>query len=254
MEHQSITIESTLPERQQQRLNNRLIQQIAALTERNQDIEQFSYAVAHSLRSPLWTIEITSDMLLDDYAEQLGPEGSSELRRIQAAARKMEQLVADLLHFSHLANWELCLEPVDLSGLARTIAADLREHEPQRAVEFDIAESIVAPGDARLLRLVLENVLGNAWKFTRQQPHPRITFGSCAAEGRAIYYVRDNGVGFDMAQAHELFKPFRRLHQASEFPGTGMGLAIVQRIIERHRGHVWAEGTPGSGSTFYFVL
>jgi light-regulated signal transduction histidine kinase (bacteriophytochrome) len=254
MEHPSIVIESTLPERQQQRLNNRLIQQIAALTERNHDIEQFSYAVAHSLRSPLWTIEIASDMLLDDYAEQLGPDGSDELRRIQAAARKMEQLVADLLHFSHLASWELCREPVDLSGLARTIAADLRQSEPQRVVEFEIAESIIAPGDARLLRLVLENLLGNAWKFTEQQPHPRIVFGSLAAEGRAIYYVRDNGVGFDMAHAGELFKPFRRLHKSSEFPGTGMGLATVQRIIERHGGHVWANSAPGHGATFYFVL
>jgi light-regulated signal transduction histidine kinase (bacteriophytochrome) len=193
-------------------------------------------------------------MLLDDYSEQLGSEGSDELRRIQAAARKMEQLVADLLHFSHLASWELCLEPVELSDLARTIAADLRQRNPQRAVEFEIAESIVAPGDARLLRLVLENLLGNAWKFTAQQPYPRIVFGSLAAEGRAIYYVRDNGVGFDMAQAGELFKPFRRLHKSSEFPGTGMGLATVQRIIERHGGHVWANSAPGHGATFYFAL
>jgi light-regulated signal transduction histidine kinase (bacteriophytochrome) len=193
-------------------------------------------------------------MLLDDYSEQLGSEGSDELRRIQAAARKMEQLVADLLHFSHLASWELCLEPVELSDLARTIAADLRQRNPQRAVEFEIAESIVAPGDARLLRLVLENLLGNAWKFTAQQPYPRIVFGSLAAEGRAIYYVRDNGVGFDMAHAGELFKPFCRLHKSSEFPGTGMGLATVQRIIERHGGHVWANSAPGHGATFYFVL
>jgi light-regulated signal transduction histidine kinase (bacteriophytochrome) len=254
MEHPSLIIESTLPERQQQRLNNRLIQQIAALNERNQDIEQFGYAVAHSLRSPLWTIEITSDMLLADYAEQLGAEGSDELRRIQAAARKMEQLVADLLHFSHLASWDLCREPVDLSDLAHTIAADLCQHEPQRAVEFEIAASIIAPGDARLLRLVLENLLGNAWKFTHQQPHARIAFGSQSAEGRVIYYVRDNGIGFDMAHANDLFKPFCRLHKASEFPGTGIGLATVQRIIQRHGGHVWADSVPGSGATFYFVL
>jgi light-regulated signal transduction histidine kinase (bacteriophytochrome) len=257
MEHQpatSITLDSTLTERQQQRLTNRLIQQIATLTERNHDIEQFSYAVAHSLRSPLWTIEIASGMLLEDYSAQLDSEGSSELRRIQAAARKMEQLVADLLHFSHLASWELCLEPVDLSELARSIVADLREHEPQHAVKCEITESIIAPGDARLLRLVLENLLGNAWKFTRTQPQPCIAFGSRAAEGRAIYYVRDNGVGFDMAHVNDLFKPFCRLHKASEFPGTGMGLATVQRIVQRHGGHVWANSAPGEGATFYFVL
>jgi signal transduction histidine kinase len=255
MERPVITIESTLPERQQQRLNNRLIQQIAALEARSHDIEQFSYAVAHNLRSPLWAIEIASETLLEDYAAQLGTEGSDELRRIQAAARQMEQLVADLLHFSHLANWELCLEPVNLSDLAQQIAADLREREPQRPVEFLIDDcTTTVPGDARLLRLMLESLLDNAWKFTRERAPACIEFGCRSAEGRTIFSLHDNGIGFDMAQASELFKPFHRLHRASEFPGTGMGLATVQRVIERHGGHIWATSAPGEGATFYFVL
>ena len=166
----------------------------------------------------------------------------------------MGQLIDDLLDLSRMTRGEMSRERVDLSALARKIVDELRRVQPERQVEAAIEQGLVANGDARLLRVVLENLLGNAWKFTRDQPHPRIEFGSLEYERELTYFVRDNGVGFEMAYSDKLFGAFQRLHRMSEFEGTGIGLATVQRIINRHGGRVWAKSEVGKGATFFFTL
>jgi light-regulated signal transduction histidine kinase (bacteriophytochrome) len=176
------------------------------------------------------------------------------LDRVRAAAQRMALLIDDLLALSRVTRVEMRPGTVDLSALAREIAADLRGGEPGRPAEFVIAEGVTARGDKGLLRAALENLLANAWKFTRRRPDARIEFGVAQANGHSAYFVADNGAGFDMQYAHKLFGAFQRLHRTDEFPGTGVGLATVQRIINRHGGRVWAEGKAGEGATFYFTV
>ncbi|HSL01009.1 MAG TPA: CHASE domain-containing protein, partial [Rubrobacteraceae bacterium] len=208
----------------------------------NQELEAFSYSVSHDLRAPLRSIDGFSQILLEDYADDLNEEGRGYLRRVRAGSRRMALLIDDLLDLSRVTRSALRHQSVDLSAIARETASELENSESEREAEFVIAGGLVASGDPRLLRLVLENLLSNAWKFTREEHRARIEFGAVRREGEPAYYVRDNGVGFDMQYADKLFGAFQRLHSADEFEGTGIGLATVARIVHRHGGRVWAEG------------
>jgi signal transduction histidine kinase len=225
------------------------------LEEANEELEAFSYSVSHDLRAPLRSIEGFSQILLEDYADKLDEEGENYLGRVRAASRRMALLIDDLLDLSRVSRRPLRRELVALSAQAREITAELGRSQPEREAEFVIAEGLTANGDVRLLRLVLENLLGNALKFTSREERARIEFGSTALEGREWgYFVRDNGAGFDEAYAGRLFGAFQRLHGPEDFEGTGIGLATVQRIVRRHGGRVWAEGEVGKGATFFFTL
>jgi PAS domain S-box-containing protein len=237
-----------------QRLNEDLRGRVAELDAVNQELEAFSYSVSHDLRAPLRGIDGFSQALLEDYEDKLDDEGRDYLRRIRAASQRMAELIDDLLDLSRVTRQEMRRERVDLTGLARTVAAQLERSDPARMVEWRIEGDVTTLGDGALLRLVLENLLGNAWKFTSKQPSARIEFGAIPHEGGTAYVVRDNGVGFDMAHAGKMFGAFQRLHAMHEFPGTGIGLAIVQRVVHRHGGRVWAEAAPGQGATFYFTV
>ncbi len=230
----------------------------------NRELESFSYSVSHDLKAPLRKIQQFSEMVQAHYLQDRLPDAlpepqSSEalkmyLERIVVNASEMGNLIEDLLSFSRVANAELKSESVNLSAIAQSLARDLMEQEPVRQAEFMIQDGIVARGDLTLLRAVLQNLLGNAWKYTSQKPQARIEFGLCDDRQMRCCFVRDNGAGFDMSGVHRLFKPFQRLHSKSEFPGSGIGLANVQRIVSRHGGRIWAEGKPGEGAVFYFSL
>ena len=236
-------------------LNADLQRWAAELEEANKELEAFSYTVSHDLRTPLSSIDGFSQALLEDYAATLDARGQDYLQRICEATQRMADLIDALLDLSYVTRAELVWETVDLSALARAIATDLQRYEPTRQAEFAIADGLVAHGDARWLGVVLENLFSNAWKFTVKQPQARIEFGSLSQhEGSLVFFVRDNGVGFDMAYADKLFRAFQRLHGRMEYPGTGVGLATVQRIIQRHGGRIWAEGAIGQGATFFFTL
>lgn len=235
-------------------LEERVRRRTAQLEAFNSELEAFSYSVSHDLRAPLRAIDGFSQILLEDYKDTLNEEGRDYLRRTKDASQRMGQLIDDLLDLSRVTRGEMGRERVDLSDLARKIVNELGRVQPGRQVEVVIEQGLVANGDGRLLRVVLENLLGNAWKFTRDQPHPRIELGTLEYESTQAYFVRDNGVGFDMAYADKLFGAFQRLHNMGEFEGTGIGLATVQRIIHRHGGRVWAKGEVGKGATFIFTL
>jgi len=219
----------------------------------NQELEAFSYSVSHDLRAPLRAIDGFSRILLSDYAGRLDDAGRDRLERVRRAAQHMGTLIDDLLKLSRVTRTELKHDQVDMSALAGEIAEELRKQAPDREVQFTIAPGLMAQGDKGLLRIVLDNLMGNAWKFTGGLAEARIGFER-APEGGQAYVVCDNGVGFDMAYADKLFGVFQRLHDASEFPGTGIGLATVQRIIHKHGGRVWAESGVGKGTQFYFTL
>ncbi|MDB6065985.1 MAG: domain S-box protein [Pedosphaera sp.] len=241
-------------ETQIQHLNEQLQARAQALVEANKELETFSYSVSHDLRAPLRIISGFSHLLLEDCGDKLGAEGKESLQTVVAASERMGELIDDLLQLSRVSRREVRREPVDLSALARSVGDELRKANPERSVELLIEPGLIAQADARLIRIVLENLLGNAWKFTSQKRDARIEFGRTTREGAPAYFVRDNGAGFDMAFADKLFGAFQRLHTTAEFPGTGVGLATVQRVIRRHGGQVWAEGEVGRGATFYFTL
>ena len=235
-------------------LEQRVIERTAQLEAANKEMETFAYSVSHDLRTPLRSINGFSQALLEDYSDVLDTTGQDYLHRVRAASQRMGQLIDDLLQLSHLMRVEMRWKPVDLSALAAGIMAELRQTEPERQVEFISQPEMIARGDERLLRVVLANLLGNAWKFTGQQVQARIEFGPTQANSQTAFFVRDNGVGFDMAYVNKLFGAFQRLHRATEFGGTGIGLATVQRIIDRHGGQVWAEAAVNQGAMFYFTL
>jgi signal transduction histidine kinase len=220
----------------------------------NRELETFNYTVSHDLRTPLTGITGFSQLLLEMFADRFDAECASYIQEILQSARRMNQLIETLLNFSRLTRIEPERQPVDLSLMARSVAAELNRKEPQRHVTFRIGEGITAYGDTKLLKVVLENLLGNAWKYTGREEDARIEFGMLEHGGTPAYFVRDNGAGFDAAKAEMLFMPFKRLHETDEFEGTGIGLATVQRIIERHGGRAWADGEMGQGATFYFTL
>ncbi len=220
----------------------------------NKELEAFSYSVSHDLRAPLRSLDGFSQALLEDYHDRLDDTGRDFLQRVRAASQRMGTLIDDLLSLSRVTRGELQVEAVDLSALATALAAELQRSDPQRDVRVAIAPDLVARGDPGLMRIVLQNLLGNAWKFTGKRSPAHVEVGSKAHDGRRAFFVQDDGAGFDMAYAAKLFGAFQRLHASDEFPGSGIGLATVQRIIHRHGGQVWAEGIPGRGATFYFTL
>ncbi|MEW6612553.1 MAG: PAS domain-containing sensor histidine kinase [Pseudomonadota bacterium] len=235
-------------------LERRVAERTAELTAVNRELEAFCYSVSHDLRGPLRAINGFSHALLDEYEGKLDQGGQEYLERVRNASQRMAQLIDDLLDLSRITRSEMRREETDLSGIAWQVAESLYASAPAREVEFAIAPQVVAQVDPKLLKIVLDNLLGNAWKFTREQAGARIGFGVREEGGERVYFVRDNGVGFDMAYVDKLFKPFHRLHGALEFDGTGIGLATVQRIVERHGGRIWAEGMVGQGAAFFFTL
>jgi len=224
------------------------------LEKKNRELEAFTYAVAHDLRSPLRTIRGFSQALLDDFAGALPAEAAKHLGRVQAAALRMSQLIDALLELSRTTRADLLRQRLDLSQLANSVAAELAESSPDRKVDFQVEEGLTARADPALIRVVFNNLLGNARKFTGKTAQPGIEVGALERAGQTVYFVRDNGVGFDSASAKKLFQPFERLHPATEFPGAGIGLATVRRIIERHCGAIWTESAVGQGATFFFTL
>jgi len=235
-------------------LERRGVERTTQLEAANKELESFSYSVSHDLRAPLRTIDGFSQAILEDLSKDLGPEGQDYLQRIREATHRMAQLIEDMLNLSRVTRAEMRRETVDLSELGQTIAMELVMSQPERRVQFIIQPGMKGRGDPVLLRSVLQNLLGNAWKFTGNQPDAVIEFGSESRPEGTVYSVRDNGAGFNMDYVGKLFTPFQRLHTLREFPGAGIGLATVQRIIHRHGGKVWAKGEENKGATFYFTL
>lgn len=245
----NLNLEQIVEERTQA-LKNKARQLVAT----NKELETFSYSVSHDLKAPLRKIEQFSDLILTNQPQALPDELKLYLERISANVGEMRELIEELLRFSKVANSEPQKAPINLSELSKQILADLQTQEPDRQAEFIIANNLQTEADPVLIKTVLQNLLGNAWKYTSKQQHTRIEFGMQNGNDPVTFYVRDNGIGFDMKYQDNLFKPFQRLHSKSDFPGTGIGLASVQRIINRHDGQVWAEGEPGAGATFFFTL
>jgi PAS domain S-box-containing protein len=235
-------------------LEQRVRERTAQLEAVNKELEAFSYSVSHDLRAPLRVVDGFSKMLLDCYAERLEAQGQHYLQRVREGAQRMDELINDLLTLSRITRAEIHWESVDLTALTRAIVAQLQAAQPERRVECVITDGVVVQGDPGLLRVALENLLGNAWTYTNKHATARIEFGVTQEDGQRIYFVRDDGAGFDMAYADKLFGAFQRLHGAEDFEGTGIGLATVQRIIRRHGGRLWAEGTVERGATFYFTI
>jgi PAS domain S-box-containing protein len=235
-------------------LERRVAERTAELTVANQELESFAYAVSHDLRAPLRGIDGWSQAVMEDCGHQLDQRGREHLARVRSETHRMDDLIDDLLELSRVTRTPMKRETVDLAAMALELELGLRAGQPERAVDLVVAPGVVAEGDAVLLRVLLQNMLHNAWKFTGKRPRARIEFGCATEEGRTVYHVRDNGAGFDMRFAGKLFAPFQRLHSLAEFPGTGIGLATVQRIIHRHGGKVWVTAEVDQGATFYFTL
>jgi light-regulated signal transduction histidine kinase (bacteriophytochrome) len=235
-------------------LEQRVSERTRDLESSNRELEAFSYSVSHDLRAPLEAINGYSYVLMKTQADKLDTNGKQSLQSIRAAAKRMAELIDDLLNLSRVTTSTLRREKIDLSTYARTIMEDLCRSDPGRKVEFAAPAAAEVYADARLLRIVMENLLRNAWKYTSQHEHARIEFGLSSTNGRAAFFIKDDGSGFDQRSADRLFQPFQRLHSAAEFPGNGIGLATVRRIIQKHGGEVWAEGAVEKGATFYFTL
>ncbi|MEI7725475.1 MAG: ATP-binding protein [Bacteroidota bacterium] len=220
----------------------------------NRDLDAFSSTVSHDLRSPLNIVAGYTQLLQDDYSENLDDEAKAYLERILKSAFSMSKLIDDLLQFSRSQRTEINAETVDLSAMANEISSDINEREVARHTVFNIQKGLFTQADPNLMQVALNNLLGNAWKYSGKVENPVVTFGTKNSGRETIFYIRDNGAGFDMTKADKLFNPFQRLHTNKEFAGTGVGLATVRRIIERHGGRIWAESEPGQGATFYFTL
>ena len=226
----------------------------AELEQANRDLEAFNYSVAHDLRAPARRIEGFAGILIDDGLIELTDDGRGIVDRIKGAARRMSELIDGLISLARMGRSDLTIGVIDLAARAHAVLQALRDSHPERQVTVQIAEPLQAKGDPRLVGAVLDNLLNNAWKFTRDSPHATIEVGVDRTTTPCVYFVRDNGAGFNPAHAHRLFGVFQRLHAEEAFPGTGIGLATVERIIRRHGGRVWAEGTVGRGATFFFTL
>ena len=225
-----------------------------ALTAINRELEAFSYSVSHDLRAPLLAFDGLSQALLDDYGTQLDSRAKDYLNRMSRASRRMGSVFDGLQSLFHVTSGDIRKERIDISRMAAEIIEELRASNPDREVSVNIASDLAVTGDVRLVRILLGNLIGNAWKFTSTKPNATIDIGHEVVDGEDRHFVRDNGVGFDMLYSHKLFGAFQRLHSQSEFPGSGIGLATVRRIVNRHGGRAWAEGAFGEGATFYFVL
>jgi signal transduction histidine kinase len=227
---------------------------LADLARQNKELEAFSYSVSHDLRAPLRSIDGFTKALVEEYADKLDPQGMAYLGRVGAGARRMGELIDDLLLLAQVSRAGLNRVQVDLADIARDVERELRAGDPERVLDLNVQERIGVDADRRLMRVLFDNLLGNAWKFTSKTARPRVEVGQTARGGQVVCFVRDNGAGFQMDYVEKLFRPFQRLHRESDFPGTGIGLATVQRIIERHGGEVWAEGSVGGGATIYFTI
>ena len=235
-------------------LEQRVLDRTVQLSASNKELEAFSYSVSHDLRAPLRSIDGFSQALMEEYQEKLEETGKSYLERVRKATRKMGFLIDDLLKLSRVTRSEFHYETVDLSKIVRDILQTTQQNNPDRVVDVVIQEGVIVRGDPYLMQIALTNLMDNAWKFTGRETQPRIEFGATVKDGETLYFVRDNGVGFDMTYVDKLFSAFQRLHTTEEFAGTGIGLATVRRVINRHGGHVWAEGEVGKGATLYFTL
>lgn len=235
-------------------LERRVAERTRQLESANRELEAFAYAVSHDLRAPLRSMSGFSQILQDSAPPGLDEKSRHYLQRIHDAAARMSGLIEDLLNLSRIGRSELTARSIDLSQIAAEAAAAVRERHPTRAVQLEIAPAMAVNADPRLLRIALENLLSNAWKYTARCPQARVSIGTQAGEHGPVYFVRDNGVGFDMKYADKLFVPFQRLHPETEFPGNGIGLVTVQRIVARHGGRIWADAKPDEGATFYFTL
>jgi signal transduction histidine kinase len=250
----TFNIMATQVQEAQQRLEARVNERTARLRAANSELEAFSYSVSHDLRAPLRSIDGFSQALLEEAAPRLDETEKGYLHRVRAAAQRMAELIDDLLELGRIGRADLTRERTDLSAIARSVVDGLRAAEPGRPVDVFIEDGLQADADRRLMRIVLENLLGNAWKFSAKAETAVIQFGSERRAHEIVYFVRDNGAGFDMAYVDKLFQPFQRLHRVTEFSGTGIGLATVHRIVDRHGGRVWADGVVGAGTTIYFTL
>jgi PAS domain S-box-containing protein len=239
---------------ERKRAEREILLRTAELEAANKELEAFSYSVSHDLRAPLRGIDGFSQALLEDYAERLDDTARNYLQRVRSATQRMGVLIDDLLTLSRVTRAEMHREPIDLSQLAGSIAVEFSAAQPSRHAEFRIAPGVKAEGDARLIRVVLQNLLDNAWKFTSRREQALIEFGRVHSNGKVAFFVKDNGAGFDPAHADGLFGAFQRLHSVADFPGTGIGLATVQRIVRRHGGQVWATGEVNEGATIFFTL
>lgn len=247
-------VDITEQKRINEELENRVVERTSQLQAVNKELEAFSYSVSHDLRAPLRTIDGFSQAIMEDYADKLDEDGKRYLQRVREGSQQMAQLIDDMLTLSRLTRGEIKKEPVDLSAMVRNITAELQAQDPNRNVDFIIREGIMAQADKRLMYAVLQNLIGNAWKFTSHHLTALIEFGLIEKPEGPVYFVKDDGAGFDMAYSDKLFGAFQRLHDTNEFPGTGIGLATVQRVINRHGGKIWAESAIEKGATFYFTL
>ena len=220
----------------------------------NKELESFAYSVSHDLRAPLRTVESFSDVVLQDYGDKLDETGKDYLNRIREASKKMSQLINDMLKLSRITRAEILEEEVDLSDMAQSIYDGLKYAQADRQAEFIVAPEILVNGDRQLLQILMQNLLDNAWKYSSKCPNTRIEFGAKSDADKKVYFVMDNGIGFDMKHADRLFTPFQRLHSNREYAGTGIGLAIAQRVVQRPGGRIWAESETGKGATFFFTL
>jgi light-regulated signal transduction histidine kinase (bacteriophytochrome) len=237
-----------------ERQRNELAQANAGLTAANRELEAFTYSVSHDLRAPLRAIDGFSQAILEDYSDRLDSTGRGHLERVRHAAQRMSHLIDDMLNLARVTRSPIHQEILDLSAIARSIAEELSQAEPARKVEFRIEDGLNATGDANLLRAAMENLIRNSWKYTSNHATAKIEFGKIRMNGKSPFFVSDDGAGFDPRYADRLFGAFQRLHTQAEFPGTGIGLATVQRIIRRHGGEIWAEGNIEKGATFYFTI
>ena len=240
------------------RLNDELHERVVSRTEHldavTQELEALAYSITHDVRTPLRAIDGFSALVMQDEGERLSPEGVESLSRVRLAAQTLARLMDELMGLSNVARRELLRQTIDLSQLAAEVGAEVAAEEPSRAVELTVAPGVTADADPALLRLIMHELLGNAWKFTRRRDHAHVEVGALDANGERAFFVRDNGIGFDMSRAEHLFGVFQRMHPPDQFDGDGVGLAMVQRLVRRHGGRVWAEAAIDEGATFYFTL
>jgi PAS domain S-box-containing protein len=236
------------------RLNEKLLSHATELEVINKELEAFSYSVSHDLRAPLRSIDGFSQAIMEDYSEKLDREGKDYLKRVKNAAQQMSDIIDDLLKLSRITQHKVDQEKIDIADLSRKIINEFKRNDSKRKIKVKIQDNLVVNGDRHLLEMALKNLISNAWKFTSKKPNAEIEIGRTKKADKDVYYIRDNGAGFDMKYAEKLFVPFQRLHKKDEFKGTGIGLGIVARIIHRHGGHIWGEAEEGKGAVFYFTI